>query len=114
MAALEGAGWELAGMRKGTWAKLAADASAEARAIVAAQVESPPPFGMGLVTASTLKLGSWAAPKIAPFELEIYLQYHFTKVRDQTERLLARFVEEGRSLGLPHATLSELRARVFG
>lgn len=114
MAALEGAGWELAGMRKGPWAKLAADASAEARAIVGAQVDASPPFGVGFVTASTLKLASWMAPKIAPFEVEIYLQYHFTKVRDQTERLLARYVEEGEALGLPHRALSELRARVFG
>ena len=114
MAALEGAGWKLAGLRKGPWAKLAADASAEARAIVAAQVDASAPFGTGLVTATTLKLASWLAPKVAPFELEVYLQYHFTKVRDQTERLLARFVEEGETVGLPHSALSELRKRVFG
>ncbi|MCA9615092.1 MAG: hypothetical protein H6721_19805 [Sandaracinus sp.] len=114
MAALEGAGWKLAGMRKGPWARLAAEASAEARAIVAAQVHASPPFGTAFVTAPVLKLATWAAPKVAPFEVEIYLKYHFTKVRDQTERLLTRYVDEGEALGLPHGALSELRAKVFG
>jgi ketopantoate reductase len=114
MAALEGAGWKLAGLRKGPWAELAADAAGEARAIVGAQVDASAPFGTAFIRATTLKLASWMAPKIAPFELEIYLRYHFTKVRDQTERLLARYVEEGERLGLPHAALSELRSRVFG
>ncbi len=113
MAALEGAGWKLSNMRHGPWAKRAADAAAEARAVVAAQVDASPPLATAFFKASTVKLATWLAPKVAPFELEIYLKYHFTKVRDQTERLLARYIDEGEALGLPHAALSELRARVF-
>lgn len=114
IAALEGAGWKLAGLREADWAKLAARASKEARTIVAAQVSAPPPLATSLYTGVTLELASRFAPRFVPFELEIYLRYHFTKVRDQTERLLARYVEEAEALGLPHDALDTLRARVFG
>lgn len=112
--ALEGAGWKLAQMRKGRWARLAADACAEARAITEAQVRVPPPAGLHLVRPATLRLASRVLPRVAPFELEIYLRYHFTKVGDQTRMLMRRFVADGEELGLAVAALRELYAAVFG
>ncbi|HJL33611.1 MAG TPA: hypothetical protein RMI62_31265, partial [Polyangiaceae bacterium LLY-WYZ-15_(1-7)] len=114
MTALEGAGWKLAGMRKGPWAKRAARASAEAREVTEAQVGEAPPWALSLITGPTMKLATWVAPVAAPFELEVYLRYHFTKVREQTKRLMAQYIADAERLDLPHEALSELSDAVFG
>ncbi len=114
MAALEGADWKLKGLRKREWAKLAADAAAEAREVTAAQLGSKPPAMMGLLGASLIQLATVLAPGMLPFEVEIYLRYHFTKVRDQTRILLDRYIDEGIDRGVSITNLSVLRSRVFG
>ncbi len=114
MAALEGADWKLKGLRKRAWAKLAADAAAEAREVTAAQLGSKPPAMMGFLGAPVIQLATVLAPGMLPFEVEIYLRYHFTKVRDQTRILLDRYIDEGIDRGVSITNLSVLRSRVFG
>lgn len=114
MAALEGAEWKLAGIRKREWARLAADACEEALEITGAQLGTKPPAWGGFVSPFTVRLASLFAPGAAPFELETYLEYHFTKVRDQTRLLLDKFLEEGARRGLNTTALGTLRSRVFG
>ena len=50
------------------------------------------------------------APKVMPFPLEIYLQYHFSKVGVQTRMMLDHWIEEGHRRGLPTGSLQELRS----
>jgi len=112
--ALEGAGWTFAEMRHGPWSKLASAAASEARDVVAAQTGKSAPAALNLVLSPTLKLASFLAPIFAPFEVEIYLKYHFTKVHDQTERLIGDYIARAAELGVPREALTELRDRVFG
>lgn len=112
--ALEGAGWKIAELRKGRWAELAAKGGEEARAVTEARLGVPPPTAMSLIGTSALKLATLGAPRLAPFDLEVYLRYHFSKVRDQTRLLTDRFIEEGQRLGVATPALRELRERVFG
>ena len=114
IAALEGAGWAFSKMRHGPWAKLAAAAASEARDVVAAQTGKSAPPALNLFISPTLKLATFFARFFAPFEVEIYLKYHFTKVHDQTERLLGDYVARAKELGVAHEALEELRAKVFG
>lgn len=112
--ALEGAGWKIAGLRRDRWGELAAKGGDEARAVTEARLGVSPPTPMTFIGTSALKLASFAAPRLAPFDLEIYLQYHFSKVRDQTRLLTDRFIDDGARLGVPTPALRELRERVFG
>ncbi|MBO6940157.1 MAG: hypothetical protein JJ863_34615 [Deltaproteobacteria bacterium] len=112
--ALEGAGWTFSKMRSGPWAGLASSAAGEARDVVAAQTGKSAPAALNLVLSPTLKLASFLAPILAPFEVEIYLKYHFTKVHDQTERLIDDYIARADELGVSKKALTELRTQVFG
>ncbi|MBL4844761.1 MAG: hypothetical protein JKY65_04475 [Planctomycetes bacterium] len=108
LVALELEGWKLAKLRRGKRIAQAADASREALEIVTTEAG---------VRRSPLRLAmrSWltrslvcAAPHVAPFPLEPYLEYHFTKVGDQTRAMIRRYVERGRAQGLPTKTLERI------
>jgi len=114
LAALEGADWKLAQLRRREWARLAADACEEAREVTAAQLGVKPPAWGGFIGPAGIWLAASLAPGFAPFELEIYLKYHFTKVRDQTRNLLDRYLQQGMQRRLRTEALSTLRSRVFG
>lgn len=113
IAALEGAGWKIAGMRHDGWAQLAARGGKEARAITEARLGASTPMMMGCIGAPALTLATYIAPAVARFDMEVYLRYHFSKVRDQTKLLIARFIEDGGRHDLPTDALRELRDRVF-
>ena len=113
VAALEGAGWKLSKLRSSRWAKLAARGASEARAVVSEETGERAPPALSLVVSPTLKLLSMVAPVVAPFELEIYLKYHFNKVHDQTVRLIEDYGARARAHGLAHGALDEL-LRVVG
>ena len=114
MVALEGAGWKVSGLRRGPWARLATEAAREARQVVATRLAAKPPGAIDLLGPLGLKGLSFVAPVAAPFDLDVYLRYHFSKVHDQTRLLIAHYVSEGESLGLPTTELRQLRASVFG
>ncbi|MEM9069739.1 MAG: 2-dehydropantoate 2-reductase [Myxococcota bacterium] len=111
--ALQGAGWSLAEMRKGRWAKLGAAACAEARAITEAAIGTPPPTALSFLGSGAVRIAATFFPYVAPFELEIYLRYHFTKVQQQTRLLLDRYLQDGERLGVETPSLRELRSVVF-
>ncbi|MFK7998772.1 MAG: ketopantoate reductase family protein [Polyangiales bacterium] len=114
MVALEGAGWKVSGLRRGPWARLATHASREARNIVAKTRATEAPAAMDMLGPVGLKGLSFVAPAIMPFDLDVYLRYHFSKVHDQTRLLIDHYVSEGERVGLPTAELRELRSNVFG
>lgn len=112
--ALEGAGWQVAHLRRGDWAKLIAKASEEARRVVSASLDTAPPTIAGFFQPFTVKALSVIAPLVAPFDLDVYLKYHFLKVHDQTRLLIDQFLEDASTYGLPSEALLTLRQRVFG
>jgi 2-dehydropantoate 2-reductase len=116
LVALEAAGWRFAEARRGPHLALAARASREALAVVAAETQTPVACVQKTLIAQplTMKAVLLAAPWIVPLPLEAYLEYHFTKVGDQTELMLATYVEKGRAHGLPVANLAEQLALLIG
>jgi hypothetical protein len=114
VAAMEGGGWTIAGLKEGGWGQLAARASREAMTLIAALRGKGRPLSRALVgrrsVGTFLRLAQWKAP----FDFEVYFERHFTKVRLQTEEALDAWIDEARARGLPHEAMSELRERVFG
>ena len=110
--ALQGAGWKLHHMH-GEWARLGAAAAREARAITAASTGFPEPMLFKWLSPTTVSWAARIAPRLAPLDLEIYLRYHFTKVSDQTQLLLRRFIEYGTLRNMKVQALESLHARVF-
>ncbi len=111
--ALEGAGWKLKDVRHSDYYKLAAKAGAEARRIVEDRTGVKKPPKTVLFGSTAYYLSSKFAPHLAPFDLEVYLRYHFTKMRTQSERGLAFLSAIGRRRGFPTEAIDELRSRVF-
>lgn len=114
VAALEGAGWTFAGLRKSPLKQLAAKAAREAMAVMAAHQGRRAPLSRQLVRPWTvlpaIRLAAWRMP----YDFEVYLRYHFTKVRDQTAFNLAELVRIGTDKGLPVGHIEALRQAVFG
>ncbi len=113
MVALEGAGWKVAGLRRGEWAARAAGASAEARAIVAEHRGVTPPGAFEMYSSWLLKAATLVAGRVMPFDLDVYLKYHFSKVRDQTRLLIDQYISDGEAVSLPTEQLRNLRERVL-
>lgn len=113
VAALEGAGWTFAGLRKSRLRKLASRASRQAIAVLAAVQGKRKPLSRALVRPWTilpaLRFAAWRMP----YDFEVYLRYHFTKVRDQTEFSLAELVRLGNQHQVPVDQIEQLRNEVF-
>jgi hypothetical protein len=56
-----------------------------------------------------LRFAAWRMP----YDFEVYLRYHFTKVRDQTDFSLGELERLGREHQLPVGHIVELHQRVF-
>jgi 2-dehydropantoate 2-reductase len=111
VAGLEVAGWSLKGFRKHEIFDVALQAGREATNVVAAKFDTSPPLSMKLVGGSlTMRIGTMLAPGVMPFDLEAYLERHFTKVSDQTREELETFIESGKEYGVSVDGLEQLRA----
>lgn len=113
IAALEGAGWTFAGLRKSPLAATAAKASRQAVAVLAALQGRRAPFSRALVRPWLMNTGLRVAAKRMPYDFEVYLRYHFTKVRDQTAFSVRELIRLGRERKLPVDALEDLNAAVF-
>lgn len=108
LVALELEGWSLKALRRGKRINQAANASREALEIVTREAgvkRSPLRLAMRAWLTRSLVC---AAPHVAPFPLEPYLAYHFTKVGDQTRAMIQRYVTRGQAQGLPTKALEAL------
>jgi 2-dehydropantoate 2-reductase len=109
VAALETAGWSLQALRKSPLLTLAARTSHEAMRIAAAYNGFPPPTARHAVQPLLTRLVLGLAPRLLPFDLEVYLRSHFTKVGAQTRAAMATYMELGAEIGLPSTHLERLR-----
>lgn len=109
MAHLELAGWSFARFRA-EQAAPAVETVREAMAIAAAWHNTKPPALAGLVGPGLVRLATRLAVWVMPFNIEVYLKYHFTKVGDQTRQSIGTWIVEGRKRGLSVAALERVAA----
>jgi 2-dehydropantoate 2-reductase len=108
VAAMECAGWTFAGLRGGPWADLAAGAASEALTISSAHLGvARGPLGL-LMSPIVVRLATRLAPWIAPMDFEAFLRVHFSKVGAQTSMAIDTWIDDGRTRGLPVASLESL------
>lgn len=112
--ALEGAGWRFGSLRKGDWLTLAAGAAREALTLTGAELGVPVPWFRPLLRRPLFSLISYGAGWLAPFDAEVYLEHHFTKVGEQTRLMIRGYLESAAQRGLPSPHIAELSQRVFG
>lgn len=109
IAGLEMAGWSLSRMRSSEWLGIACASCREATVIAASYMQREAGIAAKLQQPRLVSLISRLAPKVMPFPLETYLQYHFSKVGVQTRQMLDHWIEEGSERGLPANALRALR-----
>lgn len=110
VAGLEAAGWSLRAFRRSEIPKLVVRAAREAVAITAAKVGTRGP-GLLLLSAFTLRVAAWLAPKLVSFDLEGYLRHHFRKVGDQTRLMFGQYAKDAAAKGLKSEALGALLER---
>jgi hypothetical protein len=102
VAGLELSGWSLGAYRTSPWLKRAARGSRE---MVLSQLSSTGIFTkalLGILLSSPgFTLATFFLPLLCPFDLEIYLKFHYRKTRDQTLTLLDVFAGDAKRRGLP-------------
>ncbi|WP_063127639.1 ketopantoate reductase family protein [Nocardia fusca] len=106
IAALEAAGWSLPALLSDIGP--AVEAGGEASAVVAAQAGGRRVRAPKWVARSVLRL----LRVLPPFDLDRYLEAHFTKVADQTRLMLDGWIAEGETRALPVTRLRDLRNRL--
>lgn len=102
VAALEGAGWSLRAFR-GHWSSLAGRAAHELM-----RGERVRPLWWVLAQGHFVNAVFWLGTKVLPFDLEAYLEYHFTKVGEQTRAFLRQKVSDAKARGLATPAVEEL------
>jgi len=110
IAALEQHDWQFSGFAGSAPLALGREAGREALAILAEDRGAKVALQKMLLTPLASRLLLLVAPKVLPLALEPYLQYHFTKVGQQTRDMLDSFARLGERHGLPTENLQRLRA----
>lgn len=109
VAGLEVAGWSLRQFRRTEAIDLAMQATREAFGVVSQKFDASPPLSLRMASAGwPLKMGLPIATAASPFDLEAYLQEHFTKVGEQTRIELRRFAEAAEATQQPSEALRAL------
>jgi len=111
--ALEAVGWSFDRLFRSPFAVLAADAGREGFAVTCVEKGAAVPAAVKLVRPATMNVFLRVARWVMPFDFEVYLEYHFMKVRDQTEAGLSDTIAKASARGMPHAAMSALRDAVF-
>ncbi|MGB0920165.1 MAG: ketopantoate reductase family protein [Alphaproteobacteria bacterium] len=114
MAALEVADWSFKGLRKNTnlARDLARRAAEEAMAIVDVH-QGREVDAQNKTLAKGGPLVATVAPWVAPLPIEAYLEFHFSKVGQQTRDMLIAYQRIGRNHNLSISALQELSAALI-
>lgn len=109
IAALEQHDWKLTGFGSSPVLALGREAGREALDILARDRGAKVALQKMLLTPLANRLLLLVAPKVLPLELEPYLEYHFTKVGQQTRDMLDSYIRLGQRHGMPTDNLRRLR-----
>ena len=109
---LESEGWDFDRFSRSGVRDLVCRAANEALKIVGAKTGSKVPLGRILIKPWTIRCLVALAPSVMPLPIEAYLQYHFTKVGDQTRLFIDTYRRMGESYKLSYTALDELRSLI--
>ncbi|RAL25094.1 hypothetical protein DL240_02450 [Lujinxingia litoralis] len=109
VAHLETVDWEMARLRAEKLPELARTIE-QVRGVLEQTLNTRAPLTLRMIGPRSLGLISRFAPRMTPFDLEMYLKVHFTKVGAQTRMFLEDYVSKGDALNLPTDAIAELRA----
>jgi hypothetical protein len=110
IAGLEVAGWSIAAFVRGPWLAGSIAASKEALAVVARHLGRRPTAVRHLPQPWLVRTAFTLARPLAPFPLEAYLRFHFTKVGSQTRLMLETYSRLADEAKLSSSALRELRS----
>jgi len=111
VAALEGAGWSFATLRRDGYLAAGARAARQMLAIAAREVGAKAPLGVRLAARpTTMRVVLRVQRAIVPLDLEAFFKAHFTKVGAQTRLGLRRYLALGKKHGLPVDAIAQLVA----
>lgn len=109
LAALEGAGWSFAELRRGDRTRLAGRGATQAMAIAGHQIARRVPWRIRLAARPlVIRIVLRLARRIVPLDLETYLAVHFTKLADQSQAGMQSYITHGRNAGLPVDAIEQL------
>ena len=112
IAALESNHWQLGSLPGSPALRRGLAAAREAAHVAAAETGASTtalaPFLRPLVWRVLLPV----VRRLFPFDLEVYLDYHFSKVGRQTRTMLDSYIELGQRHGLPTGAIVELRGQL--
>jgi len=91
VAALQADGWRFESLKRGPNLQLAMSASREILEIMAEDSGHRPPFWRRFLKPWLGTFMMSLARRLMPFDIEVFLAYHFTKVGDQTVAMLTTF-----------------------
>jgi len=83
-------------------------ATHEAFAIASKRLGKPVPLGVRLIRPWILRLATRLVRFVAPFDMAVFLEKHFTKVGDQTELRLRTVIATAEAQGQSSAAIREL------
>lgn len=109
---LQAAGWRFADFRRSDCPELAARAAREAVTVGAAMRGLDPGPMRWAARPWIMRLATRLAPALMPFDIETYLQVHFTKVGDQQRASVDAWIRWAAEHGYPHDAMVALRARM--
>ncbi len=112
LVALELCDWSFAAVRGAEVLGLAAKASREACAVLAEDKQVAVPLLTKLARPALIGFLSRLAPVVMPLDIETYLQYHFTKVGDQTRLFIDGYLALAAAQGRDVPGLQGLRDRL--
>ena len=113
LAALEATNWSFSALRNSALLAIASKACRQAIEVIVAQTSSKKPLIARLISPWLMRLILRLAPLAAPFNLETYIRYHFTKVGDQTRYLVRDYAAKGRLNSLPVDALEALEEEAW-
>lgn len=107
---LEKRQWKLDAFKDAQVASVLKDSTLEAFEIIARKYSITKPFFHHLIGKKFYVVAIYLSKKLMPFELEKYLQAHFTKVAPQMHKNYSDLIKEGEDQGLPIKALLKLKS----
>jgi ketopantoate reductase len=106
---LEAADWRFARFRSGPYVEAVRQAAREVVVVASGQRRWSTSGAVGLMRPLAFRLLFWST-RLAPFDVEAYLRFHFIKVSAQTRLMLREYIDTGRRQGVPVQHLDALNA----